>query len=200
MPITTTRALYVTVTDRVRQPDVADRSLLDLLLALRRAFAGCTGDTLTPDAFAAAIAGALTAEAPREDLNAWRDEDLDVDLDGGATRAEDADRMLRSQILDLADARAAGTDRDPHRSGGLAVPRRGPGARATGPRWFNWEPAPVLESGLMGTFGGWLPGDGTGRHLVPGATADDSDVAGEPLTAITWADVVAFLEAGQEYE
>lgn len=80
----------------------------------------------------------------------------------------------------------------------------------SGARWYNVEPGPFLECAAQGTFGGWRPGDASGRELVPGKVAvagpDDSlsfvdpreiDEAIVELPEIGWEQFADFLWAGQ---
>lgn len=65
-----------------------------------------------------------------------------------------------------------------------------------GHEWFNFDPFTYLECGADGTFGGWQPGDSTGR--VP-----TEEYVPEPEFAvdwIPWRQFTDFLRAGQWYE
>jgi hypothetical protein len=82
-----------------------------------------------------------------------------------------------------------------------------------GSRWYNFDPCTFLECATTGTFGGWEPGDETGRRFVQGpvavltedGTLRDADPREEerevvPLPGVTWKVFWNFLGAGQWYE
>lgn len=179
MSLETNRDLYLALRAALEKQD---RTLREYLLALRAELQRHRDvPALSPEQFVAALAAACTAPVEPVDSEAWRNEDLAIE-DHGPQTAEDVDRVLRSQILDLEDARATGLERDEDRSFGLDISRRGAGERATGPRWYNWDPAGYIECAAAATFGGHHPGDR------------------EPVRELTWSDVGEFLWAGQIYE
>ncbi|MBY0457370.1 MAG: hypothetical protein K2V38_08540 [Gemmataceae bacterium] len=99
-------------------------------------------------------------------------------------------------------------------SGQLADEMRYFGINAPrGSRWYNFDPCTFLECAMAGSFGGWRPGDDTGRDYVPGQVAvmgadgeitscdpRDLDSSVTPLGPVTWADFYLFLGQGQWYE
>ena len=181
MPIRTNRELYLAVTAELGRQQSNARDLREYLVALRAELLRQGGArSLAPDDFVAAISAAFVAEPAAVDTSGWRGEDLKP---AEPVTAEGVDRIVRSQILDLEDAHAAGLDEAEFRSFGLEVPRRDGGERATGSYWFNWDPLGYVECGIAGTFGGWDEND-------PGAVLEE----------ITWSDVARFLWAGQSYE
>ncbi len=161
MPAETNRDLYLEVMAVVSSRHAVERTMVDCLIALRDALQQYReASALTPDEFVRAIAAGFEADVPTIDAEAWRLEDLGVDeSDNEPSTFDDVDRMLRSHILDHLDAHETGKDREEYRYFGLDVPRRGPGERATGSYWFNWDPAGFVECGMTGSFGGWEPGD-----------------------------------------
>jgi hypothetical protein len=88
---------------------------------------------------------------------------------------------------------------------GLNAPR--------GSRWYNFDPCTFLECATAGSFGGWRPGDDTGREYVPGPVAalgedgrltsrDPRDIPNPvvPIAAVSWEKFRDFLGDGQWYE
>jgi hypothetical protein len=142
---------------------------------------------------------------------AWRGEDLSDD-DDAPVDATAVDRVLKSQVLDMEDAEASGALRDEMRAFGRPVGRQEGTVRATAGYFYNWHPQAFVECGVAGAFGGWEPGDDTGRMLVPGnvAVLTDEGVSSVPadevespvveLHSLTWEQVAEFLWCGQNYE
>jgi hypothetical protein len=56
-----------------------------------------------------------------------------------------------------------------------------------GQRWYHFDPRTFLECATAGSYGGWQPGDETGRDYVPGPVAvmadDGGFFRGEPPVA-----------------
>ena len=101
--------------------------------------------------------------------------------------------------------RKAGTLESEYRYFGLDAP--------SGRHWCNFDPCTFLECAVDGTFGGWQPGDTTGRDYVPGNVAVfdargritavnpwDIDSPTYEITAVSWEKFADFLWAGQSYE
>ncbi|MBO0797503.1 MAG: hypothetical protein J2P31_01655 [Blastocatellia bacterium] len=109
------------------------------------------------------------------------------------------------QIVDLREMDEAGMLKNKYKYFGVDSPR--------GERWYNFNPASFLECAMAGTYGGWSPGDSTGRTYVPGKVAF-LDENGElvdrdpetlpnpiyPIAQISWEDFQYFLSMGQMYE
>jgi hypothetical protein len=126
--------------------------------------------------------------------------------------ATSVDRILKCQVLDMEDADASGALRDDHRGFGMPVGRPEGTDRATDGYFYNWDPQAFVECGIAGAFGGWQPGDGTGRTLVSGnvAVLTDDGIASVPaaqiespvveIAVLTWEQVADFLWCGQNYE
>ncbi len=113
--------------------------------------------------------------------------------------------FLARQIVDLREMAEGGQLANDLRYFGIDSPR--------GSRWYNFDACTYLECATVGSFGGWEPGDATGRDFVPGevvvtnpdgtlGSADPRDLPNPvvPLTAITWDDFYTFLGQGQWYE
>lgn len=115
------------------------------------------------------------------------------------------EQRLEAQLRDLRAMEEAGTFQDEMRYFGASAPGGG--------YWYNFDPRTFLECAAAGSFGGWEEGDDTGRIYVPGKVAV-IDASGEltsvdprdlhdPITALpalTWNELVDFLDAGQSYE
>jgi len=204
------RDLYLAVADLLARNAGNTRSLGEFLRTLRAALEPYYAEpALTPEQFVAALESAFTGAVPPRDP-AWREEDLSADDDPQDAAA--VDRVLRCQVLDMEDAEASGASRDEMRAFGLAVGRPEGTLRATADYFYNWDPQAFVECGLAGAFGGWAPGDDTGRMLVPGnvAVLTDDGVTSVPaeeiespvveLPSLTWEQVAEFLWCGQNYE
>ena len=205
------RDLYLAVADLVARNAGNDRSLEDFLRALRAAFEPHYGEpALTPEGFVAALDAAFSGPVPERDAG-WRLQDLS----GGEDAPGDAaavDRTLKCQVLDMEDAAMSGALRDEYRGFGRSVGRPEEMARATADHFYNWDPRTYVECGGDGAFGGWEPGDETGRSLVPGEVAvlTDEGIVSVPadqmaspiveLPLLTWEQVADFLWCGQNYE
>jgi hypothetical protein len=99
---------------------------------------------------------------------------------------------VASQVVDLREMADAGTTSDQLCYFGVSAPR--------GARWCNFDVGTYLECAVAGCYGGWEPGDPTGREFVPGDVAvleSDGTVAardprqvGRPTVSVdrvTWA-------------
>jgi len=109
------------------------------------------------------------------------------------------------QVVDLHEMADAGILANELRYFGVSAPR--------GARWYNFDIGTFLECAAAGTFGGWEPGDSTGRELVPGevivvepdgtVSAKNPNELARPIFTIdriTWPDFIRFVEWGQCYE
>lgn len=112
---------------------------------------------------------------------------------------------LIRQIVDLREMQEVGTLENEQRYFGVDSPR--------GTRWYNFDPTTYLECAMVGSMGGWEPGDSTGRELVPGEVAildaqgtlqvvnpEDIDRLIIEVETITWEQFQDFLMCGQMYE
>jgi len=209
--VVTNRDLYLAVADLVARHAENRRSLEDFLRALHAELEPLYAEpSLTPDRFLAALDTAFTGPVPARDP-AWRHEDLSGDRDVPSGVAS-VDRLLKCQVLDMEDADASGALRDDLRAFGMEVGSPEGTVRASGGYFFNWHPQGFVECGVDGAFGGWEPGDDTGRTLVPGdvAVLTDDGIISVPadqlgsrvveLPVLTWEQVADFLWCGQTYE
>src|SRR5262249_30503299 len=113
--------------------------------------------SLTPSEFLKLISIACTASSPPF-CGTWRcrfDNDL-VDVPGFAGW----EACVLRKIVDLHEMEEQSLLRNELRYFGIDSPR--------GSRWYNFEPCSFLECAAAGFFGGWQPGDATGRKFVPG--------------------------------
>ncbi|MBI5549544.1 MAG: hypothetical protein HY901_37135 [Deltaproteobacteria bacterium] len=152
--------------------------------------------------FAAILIGAFGGQVPEGDLPVPRDPARSLAQDAGYLRWE---RTVMMQMVDLREMREGGALRDELRYFGVDGP--------SGARWYNFDPCTYLECAVAGTFGGWQPGDQTGRSYVPGkvavldvqgriASAEPREID-EPINdiaSVSWHRFADFLEAGQSYE
>ena len=109
------------------------------------------------------------------------------------------------QIVDLREMDECGTLKNDLRYLGVSAPRQS--------FWYNFDPSDYLECAMAGSFGGWEPGDDTGRQYVPGPVAvlaDDGSIqSANPedlpnptfdMPAVTWEHFKDFVICGQIYE
>lgn len=194
--IASNRDLYKQVTQRIKEYRGSEHSLETYLTALRRLLAG--QPDLSCDAFASAIEQAYLAPPERASATSLKADMEDAEL-------PEWRQQLARQILDLQEMEADGTLADEYRYYGIDAP--------SGARWYNFDPHSFVECGLCGAFGGWEPGDDTGRHLVPGKVAVmDADGSIQAVDAqelestvfgistLSDEDLCEFFWSGQSYE
>ena len=202
--IRTNRDLYVFVAGVLQRRKESDRTLeayLRRLWELGRELAEVEGIEFAR--FAMLLDDAFDGEGPalEDAVSAAQAGELDASV-RGFRRWES---LVIAQIRDLREMAAAGTLQDRYRLFGTTAPR--------GARWFNFDPLTFIECGLAGTFGGWEPGDETGRDYVAGpvAVVDENgdwstvdphelDDSVFELEMLTWEDFADFLLSGQCYE
>jgi hypothetical protein len=156
---------------------------------------------LAVDDFVRLLAAAFTATAPPFD-ESWRPR-------YGEGREQQGfwgwEATLRDQVVDLREMAESGVLGNDLRYFGVNSPR--------GRRWYNFDPCTYLECATAGSYGGWRPGDDTGRDYVPGPVAvmredgqirscDPRDVPDPvvPIPVVSWDDFRCFLNQGQYYE
>jgi hypothetical protein len=201
--IRTNRDLYLAVADLIDRHRDTVRPLEEYLRALWAAGQAVRDrPALSGDEFFGLLSDAFTRSDPPFD-EGWRaryDRDPDelLGFDGWEAR-------LVRQVVDLREMGERGMLADKHRYFGIDAPRGG--------QWYNFDPCTFLECGMAGTFGGWEPGDDTGREYVPGPVAvmgddgqltecDPRDIP-NPVTAVpevSWDDFQSFLYDGLCYE
>jgi hypothetical protein len=188
----TNRDLYLFVAALTENDEGDRRELEEYLRALwRLGSAQKANDRLTLECFARLLADAFEEQAPAFEA-AWRA----VADEGDKTQAGYSrwERTIFSQIVDLRDMREAGMLANEHRYFGMDAPR--------GESWYNFDALTYLECAVEGTFGGWRPGDSTGRDYVHvnRIDPDDQDIPIFEIARITWDQFADFLRAGQWFE
>jgi hypothetical protein len=200
--MSTNRDLYLAVTEVVSRFSDSSITLEQYLRSLWSLVANWKDSAGIPyPDFIAVLEHAYTSSPPPFEPS-WTRQHQGYCQDSGFPGWETT--VLR-QIVDLHEMRAAGTFENKHRYFGTSAPRGG--------YWVNFDPGSFLECGVVGTFGGWEPGDETGREFVPGPVAvlDDRGkiVSREPdeiprpvfeLAEVTWDQFHDFLRSGQHYE
>jgi hypothetical protein len=189
--------------DLIGRHDACTRSLEEYLGALWDiARVQKAQPSLSLDEFFQMLSEAFTRPAPPFD-EAWRSRyETDQPKLSGFEGWEA--RVLR-QIVDLREMTEQGMLDDDQRYFGINSPR--------GHRWYNFDPCTFLECATAGSYGGWRPGDDTGRQYVPGPVmvmGDDGKLrecdpreVGAPVAAVpavSWDDFRWFLGEGQWYE
>lgn len=199
----TNRALYLAITQLASEHEAYERSLEIFLLAMlckARAFEEHRSLS-PPEVYDLVTAGFTHDPASFEDE--WRQayDELPAEEEGYAGwRA-----ALVRQIVDLREMDEAGALENDMRYFGLTSPRV--------TSWYSFDPCGYLECAMAGSFGGWEPGDATGRTFVSGLAAalteDGALVAVDPVTIerrvsslpeISWEQFKDFLVCGQIYE
>lgn len=201
--IETNRDLYLAISRLIEREKKTTRTLEEYLRALLGLAQWRRDDTALPVAqFFALLDKAFTAEEGEFDPE-WRS--LYPPLDDESAGFEGWQATLIRQIVDLREMEEQGMLADPYRYLGIDSPR--------GRRWYNFDPCTFLECAMAGSYGGWQPGDETGRIYVPGPVM----VLGEEgtlesrqpeeieapvffLPELTWEDFQDFLLQGQYYE
>ena len=190
-PLQTNRDLYLFAATLVENDEAHERALEEYLRALwGLGSAKQASDWLTLACFARLLEGAFQEPAPAF-APAWQDIADEVGGPAGYSRWQ---RTIFSQIIDLRDMRDAGMLANEHRYFGLDAPRGG--------RWFNFDPLTYLECAVEGTFGGWVPGDSTGRDYVSAKNLELEDLETPifDIARVSWDQFADFLRAGQSFE
>jgi hypothetical protein len=199
----TNRELYLAITRLAGEHKGDERSLEVFLLALlRKAEAFGAHRSLTLAEVHDLISAGFTHD-PASFQEEWRQA-----YDGLPAEEEGYvgwHATLVRQIVDLREMDESGALEDKMRYFGLTSPRV--------TSWYNFDPCGYLECAMAGSFGGWEPGDATGRSFVPGLVAvlaeDGSTVAVDPATLerrvsflpeVSWDQFKDFLVCGQIYE
>ena len=206
------RDLYLSVADLVARNAGNGRSLEDFLRALRAALESHHAEpAITPAQFVAALEAGFSDPVAERDAG-WRLEDLSGGADDSPADAAAVDRILKCQVLDMEDAEVSGALADEYRGFGRSVGRPEGTVRATAGYFYNWSPRTYVECGIAGAFGGWEPGDDTGRVLVSGEVAvltgegiksvpaEEIESPVVELSLLSWEQVADFLWCGQNYE
>lgn len=199
----TNRDLYLAIDDLSKQHKNCDRSLESYLLTiLKRSEPFSDRDSLTLAELYELIASGFTDDPVSFD-DSWRDQyDHLPDEDGGYVGWY---ATVVRQIVDLREMDECGILKNNMRYFGVSAPRKS--------YWYNFDPLGYLECAMAGSFGGWEPGDDTGREYVPGPVAvlaDDGSIqSANPenlpnpifdMPTVNWEDFKEFVICGQIYE
>jgi hypothetical protein len=199
----TNRDLYVAIADLIGRHPSCTRILEEYLGALWDiARVHGTRPCLSLGEFVQMLSEAFTKPAPPFD-EAWRSR-YETDY-ANLPGFEGWEARVLRQLVDLREMAQAGILDDEQRYFGINSPR--------GQRWYNFDPCTFLECATAGFYGGWQPGDDTGRRYVPGPVmvlgddgrlteCDPRDVAAPPaaIREVSWDDFRSFLGDGQWYE
>jgi hypothetical protein len=199
----TNRDIYLAVAALAQRARESPRTLDEYLRAVLAIAQRHEGQPyLAPAEFIAILSDALVANPLAFDP-AWSDQ-YDVKAESSACFANWR-ATVTSQVVDLREMADAGTTANKLRYFGVSAPR--------GACWRNFDVATYLECAVAGCYGGWEPGDPTGREFVPGEVVvpgpDGAAVARDPrelprpivsIDRVTWLDFTHFLEWGQCYE
>jgi len=149
-------------------------------------------ERLTADEVAAIVAEAAVASPPPLTAE-WR---------AAEHRPGDGyagwEAVVLSQIADLADFADQGP-LDKYAYFGIDAPRPDGCVRATGVRWYNFDPRTYLECGMAGALGGWEPEDGI-RAAVPGPSIPLKGNPPREAETLAWSDLTDLAWCGQDYE
>ena len=113
----------------------------------------------------------------------------------------DWEAIVLSQIADLTDLADQGP-LDEYSYFGTDAPRADGCVRATGARWYNFDPRAYLGCGVAGSLGGWDEEDGI-RRPVPGPVlplTEEPEPGECDVDTLDWADLAQLARCGQEYE
>ncbi|GAA0966203.1 hypothetical protein GCM10009555_007460 [Acrocarpospora macrocephala] len=195
----TNRDLYSRLVGVGEDMKAAGRTLDEFLRAwwlVSWPMAGLRG--LELDVVAAMVTAAAVIDPPAR-RPVWRTTSYDLAREPASYA--DWEQVVLSQIADLADFADAGP-LDEYAFFGVDVPRPWGVVRATGVRWYNFDPRTYLECGMAGSIGGWDEADGF-RKAVPGpviSLTSEPEPGERPLNTLTWADLAELAICGQEYE
>ena len=199
----TNRDLYLAIGALTHKHRSDDRSLEQYLLALLRAVEPfANAETLPLNDFYNLIAQAFEIEPYVFDED-WRQQYAELPHKSDDFSGWHA--TVIQQIVDLREMAETGMLANEYRYFGVNSPR--------GSRWYNFDPISYLECAMAGSFGGWEPGDTSGREFVPGTVAvlaDDGSIQEEnpediprphfEIPDVSWEEVKRFIICGQVYE
>ena len=201
--MTTNREIYLAISAIAQRASESTRTLEEYLRALLVVAQCHEGRSyLDPSEFLDLLRESLIAHPLAYDP-AWgerydkRTEPKDSFVNWQAT--------VMDQVVDLHEMADAGVFNNELRYFGIAAPR--------GARWYNFDVGTYLECAVAGAYGGWEPGDSSGREFVPGEVAileaDGTVSTKDPrelkrpivtIERVTWLDFIHFIEWGEIYE
>lgn len=165
----TNRDLYLAIDGLSKQHQECSRSLETYLLALiHRSTEFAEREAISLAEFYEMLSYGFTG-SPAEFDNAWCDQYDQLPSEDDGYLGWHA--IVVRQIVDLHEMDECGTLKSEMRYFGVSAPRNS--------YWYNFDPRGYLECAIAGSFGGWEPGDETGRGYVPGLVAvlaDDGSI------------------------
>lgn len=199
----TNRDLYLAIAQLLKQHQGCTRTLEKYLLAVIELSAPLAEQQqITLTEFYDILSGAFTHD-PEPFNEQWRDQYDQLPREKDDFSGWHA--TVVQQVVDLREMEECGTLEDEMRYFGVSAPRNS--------YWYNFHPLGYLECAMAGSFGGWQPGDDTGREYVPGPVAvldDDGSIqSANPedipnptfeMPTIMWEDFKEFVICGQIYE
>ena len=201
--LTTNRDLYLAIEALSKTHSGCTRLLEHYLLALLDSSQRFSDrNNLSLAEFYDLVSSSFTRDAPAFSSD-WRDQydDLPHEKDDYTGFRG----TLIRQLVDLREMDENGTLKNEQRYFGVSTPRKS--------YWYNFDPLGYLECAMAGSFGGWEPGDDTGRQFVPGpvtVVADDGSIqTANPedlhqptvqMPLVTWEQFKDFIICGQIYE
>jgi hypothetical protein len=199
----TNRDLYLAISDLSKQYKDCDRSLeLYLLAGLDRSATFSDRDALTLSELYELIASGFTSKPASFD-DAWLDQYGELPHEDNGYAGWRA--TIIRPIVDLREMEECGTLKNEMRYFGVSAPRKS--------YWYNFDPLGYLECAMAGSFGGWEPGDESGREYVPGPVAvltntgsiqsvNPEDLLNSTfeMPSVGWAHFKDFVICGQIYE
>jgi hypothetical protein len=198
----TNRDLYLAIGRLLRERAGQEPSLEVYLIALREHSSAYADESRMPLATFFGLLQRAVSEAAGAFDEGWR-----ARYGQGAERGSFAawEQTLIEQIVDLSEMRASGAFDTPDAAFGVTAPRGG--------YWCNTMTRGFLECAAEGAFGGWEPGDDTGRAFVPGEVTyiePDGTIGSAPpeafarpiveMATIDWEAACTFLWNGRHYE
>ena len=199
----TSRDLYLAIEQLQKQHEGCTRTLEQYLLAVLELSAPLVDrQQITLDELYDILSGGFTHNASPFDEE-WRD--LYDQLPHENDDYSGWHATVVRQVVDLREMDECGTLKNETRYFGVYAPRKS--------YWYNFDPRGYLECAMAGSFGGWEPGDETGRQYVPGPVAvlgdggsiesvnpEDLPNPQFDMPVITWEHFKDFVICGQIYE
>ena len=201
--LTTNRDLYLAIEALSKYHSGCARSLEHYLLSLLdSSLRFSERNDITLAEFYDLVSSSFTRDIPAFNPD-WRDQYDKLSHDRNDYAGFRA--TLIRQIVDLREMDENGTLKNEQRYFGMSAPHKS--------YWYNFDPIGYLECAMAGSFGGWEPGDETGRQFVPEpvallgndgsiqtATPEDLFQPTVEMPSLTWEQLQDFIICGQIYE
>ncbi len=191
--MSTNRDIYLFVCELIEEHKDSDTTLAEFLRNLKNLFAKhADKEGLTAQQFMNGLKAAFSPVTP-------------VATDSVTEGFASVHEYLEAQIEDLEQLTRDGVYENKYAYFGISA--------ESGRYWYNFHISSYLECGMAGSFGGWEPGDDSGRAFVPGEVMA-MDEAGElkpmapedverpqfEMEIIPWDEIEEFLWCGANYE